>query len=171
MLMWQAKPGTIIEIGSNAGGSALWLADTVRAYGLSTEILSIDVRKVEGITDPNVRFITGDANDLAKTLSGRVLESLRRPWLVIEDSSHHYATCLSVIKFFDPLLRRGEYLVIEDGIVDDLGDSNRYAGGPNRAIKEFLETYPGRFAIDAGLCDFFGHNVTWNTNGYLRKLE
>ena len=27
MLVWTEKPRTIIEIGSNAGGSALWLAD------------------------------------------------------------------------------------------------------------------------------------------------
>jgi cephalosporin hydroxylase len=170
LLLWQTKPGTIVEIGSNAGGSAVWLADLIRVYGLSTQVISIDLQQVKNVKDPKVRFLAGDAHDLGKTLTKKVLDALARPWLVIEDSSHQYATCLSVMNFFEPLLRRGEYLVIEDGIIDDLGGSNRYAGGPNKAIKEFLESRPGRFAIDTTFCDFFGHNMTWNTNGYLRKL-
>jgi hypothetical protein len=32
MLLWNVKPGTIFEFGSGAGGSALWLADTLRAF-------------------------------------------------------------------------------------------------------------------------------------------
>ncbi len=171
LLVWQVKPGTIIEIGSNAGGSALWLADLLRLSGLSGTVVSVDIVEVKDVRDPRVRFLRGDANNLAATLSNAVLAQLPRPWLVVEDSSHQYATCLSVMRFFDPLLKPGEYLVIEDGIVDDLGMQQQFDGGPNRAIRKFLEECGGRFLVDVGLCDFFGHNVTWNTNGYLRKVK
>ena len=35
----------------------------------------------------------------------------------------------------------------------------------------FLETYGHRWMVDRQLCDFFGYNVTWNTNGFLLKLS
>ena len=40
----------------------------------------------------------------------------------------------------------------------------------SRAIFDFLSETRGRYAIDTDYCDFYGHNVTYNTNSYLRKL-
>jgi cephalosporin hydroxylase len=171
LLVWHAKPATIIEIGSNAGGSALWFADMLRVFGLPAAVVSLDIAEVKGVSDPKIRFLVGDANNLGKTLTRELLSQLPRPWLVVEDSSHQYSTCLHVLRFFDPLLQAGEYLVVEDGTIDDLGIRDQYDGGPNRAIKEFIEGCDGRFAIDSAFCDYFGHNVTWNTNGYLRRVK
>lgn len=170
LLLWQLKPKTIIEIGSNAGGSALWLADTMRALGQACEIVSIDI-KAPAVSDAQVRFLVGDAHNLDAVLTADMLAGFRRPWLVIEDSSHQYATCMRVLKFFDRYLAPGEYILIEDGIVDDLGLGDDFDGGPNRAIKEFLVAAGERYAIDPQFCDFYGHNVTWNTNGYLRRIS
>jgi cephalosporin hydroxylase len=33
MLLWEVRPNRIIEVGSNQGGTAAWLADTMRTYG------------------------------------------------------------------------------------------------------------------------------------------
>ena len=71
----------------------------------------------------------------------------------------------------DPYLRCGEYILIEDGIVDTLGSAGQFGGGPNPAIREFLTGNKPRYEIDSAFCDFFGYNVTWNTNGYLRKIS
>ncbi|NJL43038.1 MAG: hypothetical protein HC935_06180 [Pseudanabaena sp. SU_2_4] len=38
-------------------------------------------------------------------------------------------------------------------------------------MSEFLENHGNEYAIDTNYCDFFGHNLTWNTNGYLKKLS
>ena len=91
--------------------------------------------------------------------------------LVIEDADHCYETTIKVLKFFHPYLNKGEYIVIEDGIIYDLGIAQKYNGGPRRALQEFLSEYNHEYEIDSKYCDFFGHNFTWCTNGFLRKLS
>jgi cephalosporin hydroxylase len=67
---------------------------------------------------------------------------LPRPWIVIEDSSHHYRDTLAVLRFFDPYMRSAEYIVVEDGNVSDMGNDGNREGGPCRAISEFLMRNP-----------------------------
>lgn len=169
MLLWKEKPATIIEIGSKEGGSALWLWQTCNAFHIRTRIISVDIDQRAKVMHPYITFLQGDGRDLAATLSPEFMATLPRPLLVIEDADHHYLTTLAVLRFMDRYLRSGEYILIEDGICDSFGNEGRYDGGPNRAIAEFLE---GRadYGVDRHYCDFFGHNVTWNTNGYIRRV-
>jgi cephalosporin hydroxylase len=67
------------------------------------------------------------------------------------------------------VLRSGEYIVIEDAVVSDLGGAHRFNGGPGLAISRFLAAH-AEFEIDASLCDKYGHNFTGNPNGYLRRV-
>jgi cephalosporin hydroxylase len=167
-LLWEARPGAIIEIGSKAGGSALLLRDFAANCGLRCEIVSIDIAPPEAAWDA-IRFIRGDVHDLAPTFAAHGLYDCPRPWLVIDDSAHTHAACRAALDFFAPLMRTGEHLVIEDGVLADLGWSARYDGGPNRAITEFLAEHPDAFEIATAYCDMFGHNATYNPNGYLRR--
>lgn len=171
MLVWHAKPKTIIEIGSKFGGSALWFADMLECYGIDGRIVSIDINPVTSIKDPRIDFLYGDAGNLNAVLTPEYIDSLPRPWLVIEDSSHIYEHCLAVMNFFHPLLHKDEFLIIEDGIIDDLGISPDFNGGPNRAIKEFMDKHGQDYALLVDLCDFWGYNITWNTNGYWKKIS
>jgi cephalosporin hydroxylase len=161
-LVWDVHPRSIIEIGSKAGGSALWFSDMQRNYGIQGRILSIDiVPPAPPYERPEIQFIHGDANDLGASVSEELLASLPRPWLVIEDASHHYAATLAVLRFFGPRMGRGEYIVVEDGNVSDMGDDYARGGGPLRAVSQYLLEVPDRFEIDASYCDRYGHNVTW----------
>jgi cephalosporin hydroxylase len=45
-----------------------------------------------------------------------------------------------------------------------------YDGGPLKAIEAFLNQGAGRYEVDRSLCDYFGKNVTWNVDGYLRRV-
>jgi cephalosporin hydroxylase len=171
-LIWQAKPRTIIEIGSNAGGAALWFSDLLRTFGIEGEVVSIDVKPpAHPPQAANLSFLSGDANDLGRTLTQTLLSTFGRPFLVIEDASHQYAATLAVLRFFEPLMRNGEYIVVEDGNVSEMGDDARFDGGPARAIGEFLPSCSGRFVIDSSYCDHFGYNATGNPNGYLRCIR
>jgi cephalosporin hydroxylase len=168
MLISRVRPRTIVEIGSHRGGSAVWFASMARGLGLDCRVVSVDINAVTDVDDPDVTFIAGDAHDLASSELPQLLEDASRPWLVVEDGPHTEAACLAVMRFFDHRLESGEYLIVEDGILKDL----RYRhlrNGPNRAIRRFLREAPGRFDVDRELCDFYGRNVTWNTNGYLRR--
>jgi cephalosporin hydroxylase len=169
VLLWETRLGTIIEIGSNRGGSALWMADLMRAFALRCHVHSIDINPVRDLTADGVTFHDGDARRLDQTLSRDFLLALPRPLLVIEDSDHHAITTLAVLRFFDEWLAPGEHIVIEDGIVTALGEAAQYGGGPHDAIAHFLSERPGRYEIDTRHCDWFGQNVTWNVNGFLRR--
>ncbi|MGQ9866103.1 MAG: class I SAM-dependent methyltransferase [Pseudanabaenaceae cyanobacterium] len=171
LLLWQQQPKTLIEVGSFCGGSALWFADLMTTYGIEGRVYSVDINWVTAVSHPKVTFLQGDQTQLEKVFGPEFWQTVARPLLVIEDGAHFYETSKAVLDFFQPHLQPGEYIVIEDGIVDDLGETQVYRGGPNRAIQEFLAEWGEYYEIDTAFCDFFGHNVTWNTNGYLRKVK
>lgn len=170
-LIWDAKPHTIIEIGSQSGGSAIWFADQLVAQGIDGQVISIDINKVDSVSHPRVKFIQGDAFKLGDVLPKSIIDTLPRPFLVVEDSAHTRKISSAVLEYMEPFMRAGEYFVVEDGIIDHLpAVKNLFDGGPSAAIASFLEVFGNRWMIDRQICDFFGYNVTWNTNGYLLKL-
>jgi cephalosporin hydroxylase len=169
LLLDRAKPRTLIEIGSYAGGSAVWFADQAALLGLAMNVFSIDLA-VPAAAHPSVTFLEGDAQDLGAVLTPAFMEGIERPLLVVEDSSHLAGNTAAVLDFFDRWLRPGEYIVIEDGILSDMRVADHYQGGPLSAIRKFLEKTSGRYEIDRTLCDYFGRNVTWNVDGYLRRV-
>jgi cephalosporin hydroxylase/predicted SAM-dependent methyltransferase len=171
MFFWEQKPKTIFEIGSKSGGGALWMSDLLRNYEIDGHIYSIDVVPVTTFQRPNITFIEGNGRMLERTLKPEFLNNLPRPWLVIEDADHMYPTTLAVLKFFHPYILPEEYIVVEDGIISDLGADAQCNSGPHRALKEFLAKHENEYLVDARYCDFFGNNVTWNTNGFLRKTS
>jgi cephalosporin hydroxylase len=169
VLFWQLKPRTVIEIGSYLGASALWYADMMRMLDITGSVISVDINPpVPPERRSNVSFIFGDANMLAAVLPPDKLASLERPLLVIEDANHTAETTLAVLEFFADILGSGEYMVIEDALVSDLGVAHHFNGGPGLAISRFLAAHPD-FEIDASFCDHYGHNYTGNPNGYLRR--
>ena len=63
-LLWDLKPRTVFEIGTYAGGSALWMIDTLTSFGCDSHVYSVDInpkcihptaKASKGIT-----FIEGD---------------------------------------------------------------------------------------------------------------
>jgi cephalosporin hydroxylase len=129
-LFWRTNPQTIIEIGSFSGGSALWYADIMQALGLSCRIISIDIKPPRLADIPsNVEFLSGDVANLGRTLTPEVIEKLPRSLVVIEDASHQYEHTLAALRFFDGVLRSGEYIVVEDATTLLIGDDARFNGG------------------------------------------
>lgn len=171
MLLWSARPRTIIEIGSHAGGSALWFADQLTAFAIDGHVFSADLIRVGAVSDPRLTFLEGDARRPAELFPADLVRRLARPLLVIEDLDHAYGTSKAVLDHFAPLMSIGEYMVVEDGILSAMRVTDDYGGGPARAIAEFLEEpREERWEIDTGYCDYFGQNVTWNVNGYLKRV-
>jgi cephalosporin hydroxylase len=170
-LLWSLRPRTIIEIGSYSGGSALWFADQLTVLGLDGHVYSADIAKVDNIRDPRVTFLEGDGREPDRAFPAAMVGGLPRPRLVVEDADHNRATSRAVLDHFAPLMEREEYIVIEDGILADMGVAEQYDGGPSRAIAEFLASPAGRhWRVERNFCDYFGRNVTWNVNGYLKRV-
>lgn len=170
MLLWNLKPRTIIEIGSKNGGSGLWFADMLQNFGIDGQVYSVDIVKVTQIEHPRLTFLQGDGKNLRDALPDELLFAIEHPLLVIEDADHSYQVSSSVLNFFDRFLHSGDYIVIEDGIISDLKRDSSFSSGPHKALKEFLQRRGSSYTIDSQYCDWFGYNVTWCTNGFLRKL-
>lgn len=167
MLLFETKPDLVIEIGTNSGGSALYYADLLSLIGKG-EVHTIDIVDIRPeiiINDDRITYFSEGWENYPIALAQNYDKIL-----VIDDGSHHYEDVLGVLKKFSPLLKKGDYFIVEDGIVDKLGKKRAYNGGPQRAIKEFLNTNTD-FEIDRKWCDFFGTNTTFNTNGYLQKIR
>lgn len=172
MLVWSLRPGTIIEIGSKAGGSGVWFGDMLKTMDIPGHVYSFDVVPVTGVTHEKVTFAEGDGRNLGRTLTPEFLSRCQRPWLVIEDADHAYETTLAALTFFHPLLKSGEYIVVEDGIISDLYPDSfpNHSSGPHLALREFLGRHGRDYVIDANYCDFFGYNTTWGSNGFLKRV-
>ncbi|MGL5062425.1 MAG: CmcI family methyltransferase [Microcoleus sp.] len=171
LLFWNLKPRTIIEIGSKHGGSALWFGDLLNNFGIDGHIYSIDLVKVTSVQHPRVTYMEGNGQALQEILTPDFINSLPRPLLVIEDADHSYETSKQVLEFFHPYLQREEYIVIEDGIISDLIRDASYNSGPHKALKKFLSEHKDEYEIDGSYCDYFGYNITWCTNGFLKKIK
>lgn len=167
--IWELKPRTILEMGSQAGGSALMFADFLSIYCIDAHVYSIDIAPPENIVDERITFIEGDVRDLKPTFDQFNLTDAPHPWLVTEDSAHTFEGCIAALRFLSEVMVAGDLLVMEDGNLKELGLEDQYNGGPSRAIKTFMVEEPGSFEIDRRLCDMFGPNATYNPNGYLRK--
>lgn len=168
MIIFEVKPDLIIEIGTNQGGSALYLADLMNSYGIDGEIHSIDINDnaVENVkSNPRIKlFTTGWENyDLELTKKFNKV-------LVIEDAAHTYECTLGAINKFAPVVSVNSYMIVEDGIINDIGMEEMFDGGPLKSLREFLPLHP-EFVVDRSWCDMFGKNATFNVNGYLKKIR
>lgn len=168
MLIWELKPDLIIEIGTNKGGTALYFADLLDLAGKG-EIHTIDIEKDQSDpilkTHPRIKTFTdgyqGYDLDLAKG---------HETVLVIEDGSHTYEDTLAAMLKFAPVVTLNSYLIVEDGIIDELNLKKKYNGGPLKAIDEFFEGNDS-FIIDKRWCNMFGTNATFNVDGFLKKVK
>jgi cephalosporin hydroxylase len=169
-LFQDVRPRTLIEVGTKAGGSALLFRDYGRMLELSMDVVSIDLKPPE-VTYDGIEFLEGDVNQLQSVFDRHALFDRPRPWLVVEDSAHTYEGCMAALRFFAEHLLPGEWLAMEDGVLAELGLSEKYSGGPNKAIAEFFAAHPQVFDLGFEYCDMFGPNATFNPNGYLKRTS
>lgn len=167
MIISEIEPDLIIEIGTHKGGGSLYLGDLLNTFGKGV-LHTIDIEPVDNKTILNhsriklfsegwEKYDLKEAKDFSKIL-------------VIDDGAHTCEQSLGIMKKFAPLVSINSYLIIEDGIIDELGWKNNYNGGPVRAIHEFLSNN-NNYKIERKWCDFFGKNATFNIDGYLKRIE
>jgi len=168
MLIWEVKPDLIIEIGTNKGGSALYLADLLelnKKGEIHTIDLSVNQENASLLSHPRIKvFKDGFMNYDTSHLSN--YETI----LVIEDGSHTYEDTRDALEKFSSFVTKNSYFIAEDGIVNELGREKEFNGGPQKAVAEFIKKNKD-FIIDRKWCDFFGPNATFNVNGYLKRIS
>jgi len=175
MIVHEVKPDLIIEIGTAYGGSALYLADLMQNMGHG-QIHTIDISQEWFLSNPEeLKNLVHENPRITRFLGGYEMYNLDLTnsfdkIMIIDDGSHNYSDVLSVMHKFEKIISEDSYMIIEDGCVNWLGTEGYFGGGPLKAIEEFLEQNT-EFEIDRKWCDFFGKNVTFNPNGYLKKRK
>jgi cephalosporin hydroxylase len=164
----------ILETGTRHGGSALYFADLLAAGEREGQVVSVDVTHQDlhplARMHPKLRLVLGDSG--APEVLGAIQKWMpgdrRRALLLILDSDHTAAHVRRELDLLVPLLRRGDYLVVEDTIVNGHPVRPDFGPGPLEAISEYLPRNPGRLLHDAARESKFG--CTFAYRGYYRVL-
>jgi cephalosporin hydroxylase len=167
MIIAEVQPDLIIEIGTRKGGGAYYMADLLDSIGKGI-VHTIDIMDdVDAIVKKHNRITFFTEGWLGYDLE---LTKEFDKILIIEDASHMYEDTFGVLNKFHPVVSKDSYLIVEDGIINELGLEKEYNGGPLRAIREFMPQNP-EYIIDRKWCNMFGKNATFNVNGFLKKIK
>jgi cephalosporin hydroxylase len=182
-MFWHVRPRTIIELGTFAGGSAIWMADNLNSSGIDCHIYSIDIdlsmisEEAKKTKPDNVTFLQGDCNAIDQTLSPQMLAGLPHPVILFEDA---HVNVLNNLRYFHQFLQVGDYLVIEDtnpstplytgaGLTEEYvptGDLRKL-----ELLKMFLAEHEEEYAVDSYFNDLFGYNACSQWNSIVRKMK
>jgi cephalosporin hydroxylase len=164
----------VLETGTRHGGSALFFADLLEAGNREGRVLSIDVTH-EALqpmvaTHPRIRLLLGNsAGDAIKWQVSELIPAARRGGLLlILDSDHAAPHVLRELETWVPLLRPGDYLIVEDTIVNGHPVRPDFGPGPMEAVEEFLKREPTRLRPDHARENKFG--CTFAARGYFKIL-
>jgi cephalosporin hydroxylase len=163
-LIHERKPDVIVETGVFLGGSTYYFAKLLEWTGGGRVIgvdITLDHADPELASMKNVTLIEGN------TTSPETLERVRkliRPGervMVVLDSDHTTEHVAAEMELFSTLVTEGQYLVVEDGIVEDVYPMF-LRNGPRKAVKKFLtkargfapEYYWNRFLLSLSPAGF-----------------
>lgn len=160
------RPSLVVEFGCLYGGSGLFFSDLLRNLG-SGKLLGVDITdNVNPLlkSQDNVELLF--ISSLDPRVSQRIQE-LRdeRPLFAILDSDHTKDHVLKEMLVLRPLLRKGDYLVVEDGNINGHPVLPAWGPGPWEAIEEYEKMYPNDYTHDREREHKFG--FTFAPNGYL----
>lgn len=166
-IVFEHRIDHVIETGTRHGGSALFFAETLAARGAPGPVVSIDVDGAANRVGrrEGIHFLLGDSasEGLVEQALG-LLPAARGPLFLILDSDHARSHVLRELQAWVPRLRPGDYLVVEDTIVNGHPVRPDHGPGPLEAIAEYLHQAPGLLAHDREREAKFG--ATFAARGY-----
>ena len=160
-IIFELKPSLVLEFGTCSGGSALFFSTVLQCVNRKSKVLSIDVDHLE--VSPLVRKNSHIELLNCSTLDPLVSERIRAlrkkysgPVFTILDSDHHKAHVLAEMELLRPLLKKGDYLIVEDSNINGHPVLPEFGEGPMEAILEYLQKYPQDYQWDAKRENKFG---------------
>jgi cephalosporin hydroxylase len=174
-LIFKLTPDPVVECGTWAGGSSLYIADLLDLTGRGT-VLTIDILSAEEVKahyalhlpkavdqvqirpeHPRVRHLLGSSTEPAIIQNVKEIASGKETVLVIADSDHSQEHAYAELHTYCHLVTPGSYFIMED--------TNIPFDGPGAAVARFLDEHP-EFESDLGMQKFL---LTFNPGGYLRR--
>jgi cephalosporin hydroxylase len=91
------------------------------------------------------------------------------PVFAILDSDHTKRHVLAEMLLLRPLMKPGDYMVVEDSNINGHPVLPDWGEGPYEAIQEYLKTYPNDYRKDEARESKFG--FTFATGGFLIRVD
>lgn len=158
-ILYEVRPALVIEFGTAAGGSALFMATVLDQIGNGL-VLTVDQQEWSGRPiHPRIQYLTGSTRDpKIRTAINRLAGShiaYGGPVLIDHDSDHSAKGVRADLHEYAHLVTPGSYFIVEDTIL----------GGPLTAVRDFVASNP-EWEIDESREKF---RLTMNWDGYLRR--
>ena len=207
-LIWSIRPDLIIDTGIAHGGSAIMNAsclalldycDAVQSGNIldptatSRKVLGLDIdirshQKEAILSHPMAHHIDMlEGSSIDEEIVTQVYDYAKdfKTVLVCLDSDHTHSHVLEELKAYAPLVSKGSYCIVWDGIIEDLPDdahpNRRWEPGnsPKTALHEYLSMIDSdklldvkgdtlRFEIDKAIENKIA--VTVAPDGYLKRV-
>jgi cephalosporin hydroxylase len=164
-ILHEVKPDLVIETGTYASGTTLFLAHVMDIIG-KEKIVSIDVKELSvRASHPRISYLLGSSVDAAVVDAASKHRESVASCLVILDSDHSKEHVQRELALFSSFVSVGSYLIVEDSNVNGHPVYPTFGPGPYEAIEDFLRDDQS-FEVDKSREKFL---VSWNPRGYLRK--
>src|SRR5262245_57375193 len=171
-LIFENELHWVLETGTRHGGSALFFADLLALGGREGRVVSVDITHDAlhplAASHPRIRLLLGDSAAPAtlEAIRGLVPADRAHGLLLILDSDHAAAHVQRELEALVPFLRRGDYLVVEDTIVNGHPVRPEFGPGPLEGLQQYLARNPHRLVHDAAREAKFGCSFAYR--GYSR---
>jgi cephalosporin hydroxylase len=167
-ILVETRPEVIVETGTAAGGSALYLASICDLLDRG-EVITIDILEPTDALPrhPRISYLGGRSS-----VDPRLVADVRdrvegRRAMVILDSEHSRKHVLAELHAYAPLVAEGCYLVVEDTNLNGHPVTVYARPGPWEAVDGFLAETTA-FEVDRSREKLL---LTFNPCGYLRRRE
>ncbi|BBY96212.1 rhamnosyl O-methyltransferase [Mycobacterium gallinarum] len=169
-ILWSLRPSLVVEFGSFQGGSGVFFAHILRQTGQRFAVLSVDITHqnlhANAVKDPDVVWFESSsiAPQVAEKIS-QLRSEFPGPVFAILDSDHSRDHVLAEMKSLRPLLRAGDYMIVEDSNVNGHPVLPGMGPGPFEAIEDYEAEFPDDYVHDREREVKFG--FTFATNGFM----
>jgi cephalosporin hydroxylase len=166
----ELRPKFIVELGTFAGGGALYFAHLLKNQGISGRVLTVDVSRDsigrEILQVPEIEFIEGSS--ISEKVAQRIRElqmEFTGPMFVILDSDHSKKHVFAELAMLRDLTRPGDYVIVEDSNINGHPVLPGWGDGPYEAIEEYEKNFPDDYRHDDARERKFG--FTFAVRGFL----
>lgn len=160
-ILFELKPSLVIEFGSAHGGSALFFASVLRQIGEPFKLLSVDIDHGRlhpaARQDSDILFIESSSTvpAVAERIQHLKSEAPGKIFVIL-DSDHTMDHVLAEMKLLRPLLSTGDYLVVEDSMLNGHPILPAFGPGPYEAVEAYEREFPDDYTHDTERENKFG---------------
>lgn len=166
-LVVDLRPDLVIETGTAAGGSALFIASCMDLVGTG-RVLTIDITEwPHRPTHDRITYVAGSST--APEVVARAAAEAENASVVMVtlDSKHSRDHVLAELRAYSPLVTPNSYLIVEDTNINGHPVLAEFGPGPHEAAEIFL-TECDDFVPDPAQEKFY---MTFNPRGFLRRRD